>query len=98
MTGLWSAVLLLLVAAPEGTAATHASVNVNPRAIELFERDWVLMDWGLRFHDRDRNAELSIEEATKAAEEFKKFADGDGDGRVTPAEFREGRAFLLARY
>ena len=78
--------------------ATPASAPVNPRAIELFQRDWVLMDWGLRFHDPDRNATLSADEADAAAKAFKQMADTDGDGRVTTHEYRRAREFILARY
>ena len=37
-------------------------------------------------------------EAAAAAEDFRKIADSDGDGRVTPKEYRDARAFILARY
>ena len=75
-----------------------ASAAVNSKAIELFERDWVLMDWGLRTFDRDGDARLSADEATAGAIAFKKIADSDTDGKVTPSEFRRAREFLLARY
>ena len=76
----------------------EAAAGPNPRAIELFRSDWVLRDWGLRVHDLDHDAELSAIEADAGAKAFKAIADGDGDGRVTPAEFRRAREFLLARY
>jgi hypothetical protein len=79
-------------------AQTPASAPLNPRAMELFKSDWVLMDWGLRFHDRDRDAELSIEEADAGARAFKAMADADNDGRISPREFAAAREFLLARY
>lgn len=75
-----------------------ASASANPKAIELFERDWVLMDWGLRTFDRDRDARLSFDEASAGALAFKEIADSDNDGKVTPSEFRRAREFLLARY
>ena len=74
------------------------AASPNPRAIELFASDWVLRDWGLRVHDLDHDAELSPAEADAGAAAFKALADDDRDGRVTPAEFRRARKFLLARY
>jgi hypothetical protein len=64
----------------------------------LFERDWVIRDWGLRFFDRDRDANLSDAEASAGAKAFKGMADADRDGRVTPQEFQRTREFLMARY
>ena len=90
--------LALISSAPLSAQPTPASVSVNPRAIELFARDWVLMDWGLRAFDRNRDAELSPAEASAAAQAFRQMADADGDGRVTPREYGEARAFILARY
>lgn len=90
--------LLPLALASTALAQTPASVSANPRAMELFSSDWVLMDWGLRFHDRDRDAELSVVEADAGARAFRQMADADGDGRVTPQEFAAARQFLLARY
>ena len=69
-----------------------------PAAAQLFERDWVLMNWALKFHDTDRDILLEPSEAAAAAEDFRKIADSDGDGRVTPKEYRDARAFILARY
>ena len=77
---------------------TPASVSVNPEARALFEKDWVLMNWALKFYDRDRDILLSPAEAQAAAQAFRAMADSDGDGRVTTAEYRAARAFILARY
>lgn len=97
MTGsILAIVLVQALAAAPGATATRASAN--PRAIEAFDRDWVLMDWALRFHDRDRDAQLSISEAQSAADAFKSMADANGDGRVTPTEYRSAREFIVARY
>ena len=91
--------MLLLAVSPAALAQpTPASASVSPRAAELFERDWVLMNWALKFHDRDRNILLSPPEAQAAASAFRAIADTDEDGRVTPQEYREARAFILARY
>ena len=75
-----------------------ASVNVTPEARDLIERDWVLTNWALKFYDRDHDILLSDSEAQDAAAEFRKIADANGDGRVTPDEYRAARAFILARY
>lgn len=98
MAILRAAMLSVLLAFAPTLAQAAQSDAANPRALELFQKDWVLMDWGLRFHDRDRNAELSAAEADAGARAFKSMADADGDGRVTPSEFDAARQFLLARY
>ncbi|HKU92372.1 MAG TPA: hypothetical protein VJP82_03385 [Sphingomicrobium sp.] len=94
------ALVMLAAAAPAAPEAVPASVSTvaAPAAAELFERDWVLMNWALKFYDRDRDILLEPNEAQAAAAEFRKIADGDGDGRVTPSEYRQARAFILARY
>jgi hypothetical protein len=73
-------------------------VPVTPAAMAIFERDWVLMNWALKFYDRDRDILLSTEEAAAAAAKFRAIADANGDGRVTRDEYRAARAFILARY
>lgn len=90
--------LLILAAAPAMAQPTPASVRIQPEARAIFERDWVLMNWALKFHDRDRDIMISDDEAQSAAAEFRKMADANGDGRITPEEFRAARAFILARY
>lgn len=75
-----------------------ASLKVAPAAQSLFERDWVLMNWALKFHDANRDIQLEPAEAATAALEFRKIADADNDGRITPQEYRAAREFLLARY
>jgi hypothetical protein len=92
--------LLLLVVAAQGphTAPQPAAAPFNPRAIELFKRDWVLMQWAKRQFDADRDGMISIEEAQPAARAFKEIADGDQDGRVTPYEYDRAREFIVARY
>ena len=92
------ALLLAMAAQVTPVAPTEASAPINPRSVELFESDWVLMNWALKFYDRDRDILLSPSEAQAAASEFRKIADGDGDGRVTPQEYGEARRFILARY
>jgi len=88
-------IVLLLIS---GAAATDGYSLVNPRAIELFEHEPQLMDWALARFDSDGDGYLSIFEADKAANEFKAIADGDKDGQVTPAEFRAGLDFVVARW
>ena len=94
------AIVLLsaLVSSPAWAQPTPASAPVSPRAAELFERDWVLMNWALKFHDKDRDVLISPAEAQAAASEFRKIADGNSDGRVTPQEYASAREFILARY
>jgi hypothetical protein len=86
------ALLMLASMAPGGT------LPPTPAALELFERDWVLMNWALKFYDANHDILLQPDEAAAAAEDFRKLADGDNDGRVTPEEFKQARAFILARY
>ncbi len=89
-----------LLATVSGTPADDSDDYrlVNPRAIELFEADSRLMDWALANFDKDHDGYLSIMEADDAARAFKRIADGDGDGQVTPAEYRSARAFIVARW
>lgn len=63
----------------------------------LFERDWVLMNWALKFYDADHDILLEPSEAAAAAAEFRKVADTDGDGRITPEEYRSARESILTR-
>jgi hypothetical protein len=92
------ALLLTMIAAAAPPDAADDYRLVNPKAIELFEADSTLMDWALASFDRDHDGYLSIMEADDAAREFKRIADGDGNGQVTPAEFRSARAFIVARW
>jgi hypothetical protein len=90
--------LLALAAMPLQAQPTPASVSSSPRAAQLFESDWVLMNWALKYFDRDRDILLSPAEAQAAASEFRRIADANQDGRVTVLEYRQARAFILARY
>jgi hypothetical protein len=92
------ALVVLAAAWPAAAQPAPASLRPTPAAQLLFERDWVLMNWALKFYDRDRDILLEADEAQAAAAEFRKIADADGDGRVTPEEYRAARAFILARY
>jgi len=90
------ALLALPASLPAEPALTR--IEATPAALELFERDWVLMNWALKFYDSNRDILLQPEEAAAAAEAFRKLADADNDGRVTPEEYRAAREFILARY
>ena len=71
---------------------------MTPEARSIFERDWVLMNWALKYYDRDRDILLEPDEALSAAAAFRAMADANNDGRVTRDEYRAARAFILARY
>jgi hypothetical protein len=91
--------LTLAAAAPAGGSDSADEWRlVNPRSIELFERDPRLMDWALSRYDKDGDGYLSIMEADSAARKFKRIADSDSDGQVTPAEYRSARDFIVARW
>ena len=90
--------ILLSVAAPIAAQPKPASLPVTPAAQQLFERDWALMNWALKFYDRNGDIRLEPDEAAAAAAEFRRMADTNGDGRVTPDEYRAARDFILARY
>jgi hypothetical protein len=91
-------ILLAAAAAAAQAQPTPVSLKAAPVAQQLFERDWVLMNWALKFYDRDHDILIEPAEAEAAAAEFRKIADANGDGRVTPEEYRAARAFILARY
>ena len=92
------AIIGLLLAAPIAAQPAHSSLRPTPAAMQIFERDWVLMNWALKYYDADRDILLEPNEAQAAAEEFRRIADANQDGRVTPLEYRQARAFILARY
>jgi hypothetical protein len=90
--------LALVLAAPLAAQPAPGGLQPTPAALQIFERDWVLMNWALKFYDRDGDILLEPAEATAAAAEFRRIADTNGDGRVTPDEYRAARGFILARY
>jgi hypothetical protein len=94
----WSALLLVAVASGAAAQPTDASLEVPAPALQLFERDWALMNWALKFYDANGDILLEPGEASAAAEAFRKLADSDNDGRVTPEEYRAARGSILARY
>lgn len=91
-------VIATAIAAAPATAAQRAVPRQTPAALELFQRDWVLMNWALKYYDADGNIALSPGESAEAAEAFRKMADTDHDGRVTPSEFRAARELILSQY
>ena len=88
--------LTIAVAAPLAAQPTPANLK-KPAALELFERDWVLMNWALKYFDANRDILIEPDEAQAAAEAFRKLADADHDGRVTPKEYAAARAEILSR-
>jgi hypothetical protein len=89
---------LTLSSAAVAAQPAPQALKPTPAALNIFERDWVLMNWALKFYDKDRDILLEPAEAEAAATELRKIADADGDGRVTTAEYRAAREFILARY
>jgi hypothetical protein len=96
MVRLAFASMALALAAPVHAQGRPAGLETTPAAMQLFERDWVLMNWALKFYDSDHDILLDSTEAAAAAAEFRKLADKDEDGRVTPAEYRAAREAILA--
>jgi hypothetical protein len=89
--------LLLAFAAPALAQPTAASFKTPPPALQLFQNDWVLMNWALKFYDVNHDILIDADEARVAADQFRSIADANRDGRVTPEEFRAARKFILAR-
>jgi tRNA G37 N-methylase Trm5 len=90
--------LFALVIAAQEALPSAAAASFNPRAVELFERDWVLNQWARRQFDANGDGIISVTEAQPAALKFKEIADADADGRVTPYEYERAREFIIARY
>jgi len=90
-----TAILLTLLAAP---AIAQNMMQPKPAALQIFERDWVLMNWALKYYDTNGDILLDASEAKAAGEAFRKLADADRDGRISQQEYRAARAFILAKY
>jgi hypothetical protein len=90
--------LWLAMAAPLAAQPAHSQLQPTPAMMQIFERDWVLMNWALKYFDSNRDILLEPDEAQAAADAFRRIADTNDDGRVTPQEYRDARAFILARY
>jgi hypothetical protein len=94
------ALLLFSAAAASSSGAVQpvqARLAATPAALDLFEQDWVLMNWALKYYDRNGDVLLQADEAQAAAAAFRKLADTNGDGRVTIDEYRAARALILSR-
>jgi len=88
--------LFLLALAPRLLAQPMPSVlRPEPAALELFERDWVLMNWALKYFDANHDILLQPDEAATAADAFRRLADTNHDGRITPEEYRAAREPIL---
>ena len=85
---------LSLLAAP---AIAQMPMRPTPAAMQIFERDWVLMNWALKFYDDNGDIMLQPHEAEAAAGQFRRIADTNQDGRVTPEEYRAARTLIMAR-
>jgi hypothetical protein len=91
-------IIFSIAAAPAVGQPMRSTLTPTPAAMQIFQRDWVLMNWALKFYDSNRDIMLQPEEAEAAAAEFRRIADTNGDGRVSQEEFRAAREFILARY
>jgi hypothetical protein len=83
---------------PAPPEATAAAAPLNPHAGELFDRDPDLNAWAVRIYDRNHDGWLTLFEAQPALAAFKEIADANRDGRVTTAEYRQAKDFIVARY
>lgn len=54
------------------------------------------MNWALKYYDSNHDILLEPDEALAAADAFRRLADGDNDGRVTPQEYQSARASILS--
>ncbi len=89
------ALFLLASSAPLLSQPTSVGLKPEPAALELFERDWVLMNWALKYFDANHDILLEPNEAASAADAFRRLADTNNDGRVTPEEYRAARESIL---
>src|SRR6185312_5494986 len=97
MVRLILALCLAAFAAPLAAQPTPASLKTPPPAMQLFERDWVLMNWALKYYDANHDVLIEPDEAEAAAEAFRNLADANHDGRVTPQEYAAARGDILSR-
>ena len=58
----------LLVASPLLAQSATGRLQPTPAALQIFERDWVLMNWALKYYDADHDILLEPGEAKVAAE------------------------------
>jgi hypothetical protein len=95
MVRLTAAAILVCSATALAAQPTPASLKTPPPALRLFEQDWVLMNWALKLYDSNRDILLQPDEAQAAADAFRKLADANSDGRVTPEEYAAARKTIL---
>jgi hypothetical protein len=98
MMRLMAELLVALSTVPLTAQPAPDGLRPTPAALDIFQRDWVLMNWALKYYDADRDILLEPNEALAATDAFRRMADTNGDGRVTPEEYRAARALILARY
>ena len=87
----------LFLAAPALAQPAQTALRPTPAALQIFERDWVLMNWALKYYDDNGDILLQPHEAEAAADQFRRIADANRDGRVTPEEYRAARTLIMAR-
>ena len=87
----------LFLATPALTQPAQMALRPTPAALQIFERDWVLMNWALKYYDDNGDIMLQPHEAEAAADQFRRIADANRDGRVTPEEYRSARTLIMAR-
>jgi hypothetical protein len=87
----------LFLAASALAQPAQMALRPTPAALQIFERDWVLMNWALKYYDDNGDIMLQPHEAEAAADQFRRIADANRDGRVTPEEYRSARTLIMAR-
>lgn len=95
---LMTSIMLMAASSVDASPPRRTATRPGRTAVAFFQRDWVLMNWALRFYDGNGDVALSPGEAAPAAKAFRKIADRNKDGRITPAEYRMAREFILSRY
>jgi hypothetical protein len=89
---------MALLAAPALAQSAEPRLQPTPAAQQLLERDWVLMNWALKYFDGNHDILLQPDEARAAGDAFRNMADTNHDGRVTPQEYAAARQEILERY
>ena len=90
--------ITLFIGLAAQAALASAPVSLNPRAMQLFDRDADLKAWAIKRFDANHDGWLTLFEAQPAFAEFKAIADADRDGRVTTYEFARAKEFIAARW
>jgi hypothetical protein len=87
-----------LLAAAQAAAQQGQTMRPTPAALQIFEHDWVLMNWALKYFDANGDIMLQPDEAEAAADQFRRIADANRDGRITPEEYRAARTEIHSHY